>query len=336
MASGTAHAFCLIRSGGLGDVIMALAAAKALKQAHAAPVFLGTHPQYWPLARACPHVDEVFSNNSEFQAIVARYPGVTVSAAQLDRAAFGMAGVHQVDAYLQAFALQAPALHKAFETRVDATAAERAARWLQAQPAPAAGAARILLHAGSGDPNRTWPRARWEALATQLLADGHQVIAIGHRSAVANRSVQPLAVAGLRDAVDAWDALGTIELMRQCDLLVSTDGGPIQLAGATDIGIVGLYSVVAGAHRLPFRRGQAGWRARAVEPTCSAFPCYARLHDPAVAAQHEQALRSGRTDAARLFAEFCVVPERYHCMTHEIDPRRVHAAALALLNSADA
>lgn len=329
MASGTANAFCLIRSGGLGDVLMALAAAKALKRAHAAPVFFGTALQYWPLARACPHVDAVFADNAGFQAIVARHPGLAVTAAQLDRAAFGIAPRHQVDAYLEAFGIVAPPLHKDIELRADPAAAQRVAAWLPARPP--AGRARILLHAGAGDPNRTWPRVHWEALAAQLIADGHQVIAIGHRSAVGNRSVQTLTVHGLLDAVDAWDATGTLELMRRCDLLVSTDGGPVQLAGATDIGIVGLYSVVAGACRLPFRHGEAGWRARAVEPACSAFPCYAKLHEPAIAAQHEKALRAGHTDAARLFAEFCVVPERYRCLSDEIDPARVHAACRSVL-----
>ena len=48
--------------------------------------------------------------------------------------------------------------------------------------------------------------------------------------------------------------------------LISPDSGPIQLAAATDIGIVGIYSVIAGANRLPYRHGAAMWRAVAVEP----------------------------------------------------------------------
>ena len=97
MASAPATAFCLIRSEGMGDMLLALGAAKALKRLRGALVFIGTNPQHVALVRACPHVDEVFTNNDEFQAIVARYPDTQLTVAQLDRASFGIAPRHQTE-----------------------------------------------------------------------------------------------------------------------------------------------------------------------------------------------------------------------------------------------
>ena len=120
MASAPATAFCLIRSEGMGDMLLALGAAKALKRLRGALVFIGTNPQHVALARACPHVDEVFTNNDEFQAIVARHPDVQLTVAQLDRASFGIAARHQTDAYLDELGISAAPDEKNIELRADA------------------------------------------------------------------------------------------------------------------------------------------------------------------------------------------------------------------------
>lgn len=331
MASAPATAFCLIRSEGMGDMLLALGAAKALKRLRGALVFIGTNPQHVALARACPHVDEVFTNNDEFQAIVARHPDVQLTVAQLDRASFGIAARHQTDAYLDELGISAAPDEKNIELRADAAAAAQVAQWLSAQPPLARGRARVLLHASAGDPNRTWPQAHWQALAARLIQDGHQVIAISHRSKVANRGVQALEVRGLLRSDEQWDALGRIALMRESHLLVSPDSGPIQLASATDIGIVGIYSVIAAANRLPYRHGVAGWRATAVEPVCAEAPCYEKINDPQVVARYTREVMGGQNDVPRLFAEFCLASERYRCMQQENSVERVYAACVKCL-----
>jgi len=331
MASAPATAYCLIRSDGMGDMLLALGAAKALKRLRGALIFLGTNQQHVSLARACPHVDEIFTNNDEFQAIVERYPHAALTVAQLDRASFGIAPRHQTDAYLDELGVSAPPAEKNIELRADAAAAAQVAQWLGTQAPLAPGRARILLHASAGDPNRTWPQDHWQALAARLIKDGHQVIAISHRSKVANRGVQSLEAAGLLRSDESWDALGRLALMRQSDLLISPDSGPIQLAAATDIGIVGIYSVIAGANRLPYRHGVAAWRAVAVEPECRQAPCYEKINDPQVVARYTREVMGGSNDAPRLFAEFCLVPDRYRCMRQENSVERVYAACINLL-----
>ena len=119
--------------------------------------------------------------------------------------------------------------------------------------------------------------------------------------------------------------------MRESDLLVSSDSGPVQLAAATDIGIVGLYSVVPGRNRLPYRHGAAMWRARAVEPACPSFPCYDRMHDPAVMAPYVEALRSGTLDGGRMLSQWCPEDQSYRCLRADIGTSQVLSACAELL-----
>ena len=39
----------------------------------------------------------------------------------------------------------------------------------------------------------------------------------------------------------------------------------------------------------------------------------------------------GQSDVPRLFAEFCLAPERYRCMQHDNSVERVYAACVKLL-----
>jgi ADP-heptose:LPS heptosyltransferase len=174
------------------------------------------------------------------------------------------------------------------------------------------------LHPGISDPNRTWPKEHWEELARLLLAQGHDVYWIGSRGCADNRSVLEVDVKGVIDLRDTNDLLATVVLMRYSDLLVSCDGGPIQLAGSTDIGIVGIYSVVPGKDRLPYRRGKIGWHAKSVEPDCQHFPCYYEMKAP------------WPKDLGKHFREWC--PETGYTCMKRITPQIVFDACMEVLS----
>jgi len=308
---------------------MALGAAKALKARFNCALFLGVLPRYRALARACEHVDDVFTSEPALNRAIAQYPPETVLGRELTAYMASVSPDHQIDVYLEACGISAPARLKEIELRLDPGAETQADAMIASWPALASGTARILIHPATGDPNRTWPRSRWEELAARLIAAGHQVVVIGSRSARSDRGVHDLTVSGLVTAVDRLQPLATVALMRHADVLVSTDGGPVQLAGATDIGIVGIYSVVAGKHRLPFRHGEAGWRARAVSPVCPAHPCIQGVADPAVRERIDRTLRE--QPGSNPLGEWCVMPQRYHCLTHEITVSMVLDACRDLL-----
>ena len=329
MAPNPSPGFYLTRTGGLGDVLMALAAAKALKLATGAPVRLVTAPAYRDLARACPHLDQVLTTAGEAQAALedVRRSAAAGRVRNLDAAAFGSAPRHQVDAYLDAFGFSAPAEHKDVQLELPEPVRARAAARVAGLP-PLGRGRRILLHPATGDPNRTWPLAHWDALAEALLAAGHQVVRVGQSRTGDGRGIHALTDPRVLQAVDLPGALDFIALCRSADLLVSTDSGPIQLAAATDLAIVGLYTVVPGRNRLPFRHGVPAWRATAVEASCACFPCYQYLNDPVIMAPFLAAFREGTLTAPRLFAEWCVVEDPFVCLREEILPDRVLRACL--------
>jgi ADP-heptose:LPS heptosyltransferase len=308
------RALYLITVAGMGDMLMVMAAAKALKAHFNCAVFLCTRSEYLTLAKAGRHVDDAFSNWQTLNKAIAPYPPGTVLGVNLEVFSLSISQSHQVDAFLANFDIEAPPHLKELELRRDASSDAQVERLIGSWPALAPGQRRILVHPALSDPHRTWPGARWEELCSRLIAAGHQVVVIGVRVPETGRSMHELSVPGLVSAADQLDALGTVALMRRADLLVSTDSGPIQLAAATDIGIVGIYSIVAATNRLPFRHGKAGWNAKGVVPVCSAHPCFEKLRDPVL---KERALREGPGGRHPL-GEWCMMPERYHCMTHEI------------------
>jgi ADP-heptose:LPS heptosyltransferase len=304
---------CIERHGGLGDVLMALGAAKALKAALGFSIIMITAPCFRSLAESCPHIDHVAD---EMSSVVQRYGDV--KRVNLNPAAYGISRLHQIDAYLEAFSITAEAGMKNIDLTIDRSAEDEVERILASWSLRSPGCARILIHPGQTDPNRTWPVERWTELASKLIAFGHQVVVVGSHTDVAGRGVESLAVDGLLSTVNALSFLGTVALMRRSDVLVSADSGPVQLAGATDIGIVGLYSVVAGSCRLPFRHGTASWQAEAVKPSCAFHPCYQLMNDPKVIAPFMQKLQEKSLTVQRLFSHWCPDGESFACMKQQI------------------
>ncbi|MBX9842965.1 MAG: hypothetical protein K2Z80_14260 [Xanthobacteraceae bacterium] len=321
----------IIRSGGLGDVMMALDAASTIARLSGTKIVFQTSPQYRALVAACPFVAEVVSAPEEVARVEARFAaGGAFRSVNLDPAQHGLCRIHEVDSFLRSgLGINAPAASKGFRIEPSEAARRRVAERLNGAAPPAAGGGRVLLHPAGRDTNRTWPRERWQELADRLRAEGHQVVSIGQRAK--DNSGGVFMIDGAVDLIDAFDPIETIALMNCSDLLVATDSGPVQLAGSADIGIVGIYSVVAGRNRLPYRNGQAAWRAIAVSPECSLHPCYERLLDSDEYAAYQRSGPKTASENAKFLGDWCLNPKRYACLLQEITVERVFAACRTLL-----
>ena len=304
-------AICLERHAGMGDVVMALAAANALKQIAGKPLYFVTSEAMRPLAEVSPVFDGIFTDANEAAVLDEQYREQGgVLRADLSPARYGLSRLHQVDAFLEHFGQMAPASAKEIVLRDPNE--EVHARFAESVPPPAPGRKRVLIHAAVGDANRTWPAAKWRELCERLSRDGHQVVLIGMSTLLSDRGVHKIDADNVVDATERISLLETLALMRRSDVLVSTDSGPVQLAGATPIHIVSIYSVSSGRQRLPFRRGAFGWRATALAPSCSFTPCYKYIHDMEVVA------RVKPPSLLRLYSDWCINPEKYRCMSEEI------------------
>ncbi len=304
-------AICLERHGGLGDVLMLLGAAKALKSLTGKPIYALTSEPFRVVMESCPYLDGVITqpkNFADLEKIFQNNGGVR--RVDFGPVKFGLSRRHQIDAYLEQFGLMASPEQKEIVLDIDVGKCE-ADTFLAALPPCRADRKRILVHPAQGDPNRTWPYRKWVELCERLSHHGHQVILIGSSTYISGKSIYIFDIPNVFNAVNKLSINGTLSLMDQSDVLISTDGGPVQLAGATYIHIIGIYTVVDGRNRLPFRRGMAGWGSTSLKSNCSYSPCYQWMGEDDISRVKISGLNF-------LFSEWCLASEKYDCLIREI------------------
>jgi ADP-heptose:LPS heptosyltransferase len=321
----------LLRTAGLGDVVMALAAAKALKALTGDQILLATSKRYVDLAKACPHVDYIITlehmTPEEHTAVrLAKRLGRLY---ELNSVSYGLAREHQVDAYLWAAGLEAPPELKDVDLKLPQPLVDRVE--VKCREAGVREGS-IVLHPAKGDPNRTWPAARWTELAGRLADLGHSLVLIGARDG--QKGAFDLPDTPAVNLIGQLDPLETVALLRRSTALITTDSGALHLAAASDAAIVGIFSVVRGANRLPFRYGLAAWKAVAVEPLCPSFPCYRSLNRPEVLIPLVEDTNGNGAAFNEIFVNWCLQPQSaYACMRESIDTDAVLEALTHLVKA---
>ena len=320
-----------IRIGGLGDVAMACAAAQGIKALKPADqVWLLTSKAYSTLPAACPFVDRVFVSQEALEAALNAEPGPhrAIHRHELSPAAFSLVPEPQVRTHLRELELFPPSRALSLTLDVPAETVSRVIGLV----GEGRGQRRVLLHPVQGDSNLTWPGPFWEDLARRLLKQGHQVILVGDRRVAPHKGLHSLDVQGALDLTDQMELLDFVALCRISDLVVTTDSGPIQLAGASDIGILGIFSVLPGMHRLPIRHGVPGWNAVSVEPSCALKGCHRFLGQPRHVQRNREAFLRGKDGLSGLLAKWCLADEPYACLNSQISPDLILDAIGPLLD----
>jgi len=144
---------------------------------------------------------------------------------------------------------------------VEPAAASVAASKLAAWGVPA-DARIILIHVSAGNPFRRWPETAFAELASSLVAGGASrwVIFTGgpsDREATARvlEMARRLAVTDASRLIDG-EALSLPELRALCDraaLYIGGDSGPLHMASASDVPIVGLFGPTLAERSAPWR-----------------------------------------------------------------------------------
>ena len=199
---------CMERHAGLGVVLMALGAAKALKAASECSIIMITAPEFRSLVESCPHIDHVVDDISS-----ARNQYGNVEHVDLESIIYGFSRLHQIDAYLETFGITAESSMKNIDLIIGQSADDEVEQMQKSWPVRPPGCARILIHPAQADRNRTWPIERWSELASKLIALGHQVIAMGSTTGIAGHGIQSLAVEGLLSTVDSLSLLGAVSFV---------------------------------------------------------------------------------------------------------------------------
>ncbi len=127
--------------------------------------------------------------------------------------------------------------------RVDAQAAARVEAWCLLRSVPPRPL--VLLHPGSGDNfhGRRWPTRRFGLVARRLVDEAGAVVAV-----TGGRGERGLAREVLEASErDLWDLSGQLDLkelvalVARARVLVSNDSGPVHLASALGVPVLGLY-----------------------------------------------------------------------------------------------
>ena len=120
---------------------------------------------------------------------------------------------------------------------VDPAAADSVARWCTEKL--------VILHPGSGDnfPGRRWPTRKFGLVARRLVDEANVSVAVtGTRRE--HDLVRQVVEASERPLLDLCGALTLeqlIALIARSSLLISNDTGPVHLASALDVPVLGLY-----------------------------------------------------------------------------------------------
>lgn len=336
------EAYFIKRLGGFGDVIMALGAINAIRKSRPnAEIHFLTESRYAPFAKLCPHVSVVHSDPKDYMTTMQDRTtgGWKVVLCEWQYAFSGINKDHQIDAFLKGSGFYAASKDKEAVLRFD-TKAEEALVTKVRRLLPTTSGRRILLHPSRGDANRTWPRESWDKLIDLIVRQGHTPVLVGDNSSIPFKGV--LRPTTRPEILDLTNKLSFLELMALCgeaDVFVSPDSGPVQIAGATGIGLVALYTTVPARCRLPFRRGYHMWKAIGLEPTCPQKGCYQILTKPGPwtdklqAAFRKDFIKPGGQATNTFMGEFCVMEPgcKFACLK-EITPEAVWSACEKLLD----
>jgi len=154
--------------------------------------------------------------------------------------------------------------------RVDAQAAARVETWCRPRSVPPRPL--VLLHPGSGDNfhGRRWPTRRFGLVARRLVDEAGAVVAVtgGRGERALAREVVEASERDLWDLSGKLDLAELVALVARARVLVSNDSGPVHLASALGVPVLGLYGPNSPALYGPLSPGSVAFYDA---PPCS--PC---------------------------------------------------------------
>ncbi|MCK6460783.1 MAG: glycosyltransferase family 9 protein, partial [Planctomycetes bacterium] len=153
---------------------------------------------------------------------------------------------------------------------VDTAAAARVEGWCRLRGVPPHPL--VILHPGSGDNfhGRRWPTRRFGLVARRLADEAKAVVAVtgGRAEATLAREVVEASERDVWDLSGKLDLKDLVALLARAQVLVSNDSGPVHLASALGVPVLGLYGPNSPALYGPLSPGSVAFHDA---PPCS--PC---------------------------------------------------------------
>lgn len=139
--------------------------------------------------------------------------------------------------------------------------------WRLAPTSQERGQARALIGATDGPlvglvlastgPDRCWVIERWVEVAAALRADcGARCVLLGASSPYELTAAQAILARRTAESIDAlgFGLRGLLALLDACDIVIAPDTGPLHMAVAMDVPVVGLYGFTNPKRAGPYRK----------------------------------------------------------------------------------
>jgi ADP-heptose:LPS heptosyltransferase len=137
----------------------------------------------------------------------------------------------------------------------------------------------IIIHPAKSWPNRTLSREFWYKVAGKIINSSRFGVRIVGRST--DSAIRESADGRVQSMIGQTSLGGLVSLIAGARCVIASDSSVIHVAGATETPIVGIYTSVRAAYRMPYRHGELGWRVRAFEPDIECAGCLADEPAPA-------------------------------------------------------
>ena len=296
---------------GFGDICMSLGSAHALSDS-GYRVYLTAQERFHELVKACPHVYSVSETDREGEIWTCCWNNLQAR--------------HQVDENLKMCGLDLSTISnnsKSLNIIIPELIIQDINNKYPSKD-------RIIIHpSGSVPKNRKWPKEYWQELVSLFKQSNIEVISTGTNKGSWEGKYSTHHLDGVLEVFDL-PILETIELYKHCRVLVSVDSAPVQFAGATDCGILGLYSVIAPQYRLPYRHGELGWNAYGILTSCPMASCYNALVKDYNFQWSDKALSMMTNKALPDILDGCINENNPFCCMKDISPEVVYNKAMEL------
>jgi len=316
----------------MGDNLYLLAACRAIKKIKRVDIIFISPPLFVQLAKACPHVSDVWQDNALSQAQLQQLQQAHARGCFFDFThwSHALSPVHMVDSFLAQIGLEASASDKQLDLVVPPSCSQVIDTFYQTNKLDEKPV--LLVHPNIGHANRTWPQENWFALSELWLLSGLQVIFIGSTVNSESKKTMPDELpAGVINAINEFSPIETVALMQRAGMLVSCDSGPVMLAAATEISITALYSTVSSHHRLPFRHGEAGWNCLGIDLACANGPCARLMANETIFTTLLK--RPFDAPTQNEFANWCVNSTPFRCLKNYSPPALFSRMAAFILQN---
>ena len=180
---------------------------------------------------------------------------------------------HAVDWYLEALRHLKVPVHFQFDWLPERT--EIAAQVRARCPAP--GATWIALQPGARWDNKRWPVESYAAVAQRLLQrhpDLHVAVLGGHADQSMGAAIQSAGGPRCLDLTGRLSLPEMVEWIRLCRLMVTNDTGPMHVAAALGVPVVGLFGPTAAARTGPYGSGHTILRTDLPCSPCMKSTCH--------------------------------------------------------------